>query len=57
MKKFTMMVTETYTNTFEVEAKDTDQAIELAEAMAIKRNFPSEHVETCNRTIAVSEKE
>lgn len=53
MPKFTITVTETYTNTFDVEAGDEDQAIELAESMAVAREFPDGHEESCNRPIDV----
>ena len=56
MPRFMMTVTETYTNTFEVEADDVDEAIETAEEMAIERRFPAGGAEVCNRTIAVAEK-
>lgn len=55
MAKFTVTVTETYTNTFVVEAEDTDQAVDTAEAMSTERTFPVGHVESCTRTIAVAE--
>lgn len=56
MSKFKIVVTETYTNTFEVEADDEDQACDVAESMAVERSFPQGHVENCNRTIAIAEK-
>lgn len=56
MPKIQMVVTETYTNTFEVEAEDEDQAINAAATMSVERSFPQGHVERCNRTIAIKEK-
>ena len=56
MPKFELTVTETYTNTFEVEAEDEDQAIDAAETMSVVCSFPQGHVERCNRTIAIKEK-
>lgn len=55
MPRFTMTVTETYTNTFEVEAAEVNEAIATAEEMAIERQFPTGNVEVCHRTVAVSE--
>ena len=55
MSKFTIAVTETYINTFEVEAEAEDQAIDAAESMAVEHSFPHGHVENCTRTIAIAE--
>ena len=55
MPRFAMTVTETYTNTIEVEAADVDEAIETAREMAIERQLPTNASEVCNRTFAVSE--
>mgnify|MGYP006914446893 CR=1 FL=1 len=56
LPKFQIVVTETYTNTYEVEAEDEDQAINAAATMSVERSFPQGHVERCNRTIAIQEK-
>jgi len=56
MPIFQIVVTETYTNLFEVEAEDEDRAIDAAEVMSIERAFPQGHVERCNRTIGIEEK-
>lgn len=56
MPKFKIVVTETYTNTFEVEAEDEDQALDAAETMSVERSFPQGSVERCNRTIFIEEK-
>lgn len=54
MPKFQIVVTETYTNTFEVESEDEDQAIAAAEDMSVERSFPQGCVEHCNRTISIA---
>ena len=56
LPKFQIVVTETYTNTYEVEAEDEDQAIDAAETMSVERSFPQGRVERRNRTIAIKEK-
>ena len=56
LPKFQIVVTETYTNTYEVEAEDEDQAINAAATMSVERSFPQGHVERCNRTISIQEK-
>ena len=56
LPKFQIVVTETYTNTYEVEAEVEDQAINAAATMSVERSFPQGHVERCNRTIAIQEK-
>ena len=56
LPKFQIVVTETYTNTYEVEAEDEDQAINAAATMSVERSFPQGHVERFNRTIAIQEK-
>lgn len=56
MPTFKIVVTETYTNTFVLEADDADQAIDAAEGMSVERSFPQGHIESCNRTIAIDEK-
>lgn len=55
MAKFLITVTETYTNTFEVEADGEKVARDLAEAMSVERSFPSGHSESCERTIQADE--
>ena len=54
MPKFTITVTETYTNTFEIDAANTDAASAQAEGMAVEREFPNGHQETCERAIAAN---
>lgn len=52
MPIFEMNITETYTNTFLLEADDLEQATELAEEMAVERRLPTGCVERCEREIA-----
>ena len=56
LPKFQIVVTETYTNTYEVEAEDEDQAINAAATMSVERSFPQGSVERSNRTIFIEEK-
>lgn len=53
MARFEVTVVETYTATFFVDAEDADGAESMAEAMAVGRQFPEEHDESCSRQIHV----
>lgn len=53
MPTYTVKVTETYENQFQVQADDEAHAQEVAEGMAIERTFPPEQAETCERVISV----
>jgi len=53
MARFEVTVVETYTATFSVDAEDAAAAEAMAEGMAVERQFPESHDESCSRQIQV----
>lgn len=55
MPIFKIKVTENYSNEFEIKANSLEEAKELAEEMAVERDFPKHQIESCSRDIEAEE--